>query len=39
LISGSHEHVSVGFLVAIGLATLLSVWSWRGLKSAERAGV
>ena len=39
LISGSPEHVSVGFLVAIGLATLLSVWSWRGLKSAERAGV
>ena len=39
LISGSPEHVSAGFLVAIGLATLLSVWSWRGLKSAERAGV
>jgi ABC-2 type transport system permease protein len=39
LISGSPQHVSAGFLVAIGLATLLSVWSWRGLKSAERAGV
>jgi ABC-2 type transport system permease protein len=39
LISGSTEHVSVGFLVAIGLASLLSVWSWRGLRSAERAGV
>jgi ABC-2 type transport system permease protein len=38
LISGSTEHVSVGFLVAIGLASLLSVWSWRGLRSAERAG-
>ena len=39
LISGSSEHVSAGFLVAIGLAIALSVWSWRGLKSAERAGV
>jgi ABC-2 type transport system permease protein len=39
LISGSTEHVSAGFLVAIALACLLSVWSWRGLKSAERAGV
>jgi len=39
LISGSTEHVSAGFLVAIALACVLSVWSWRGLKSAERAGV
>jgi ABC-2 type transport system permease protein len=39
LISGSADHVSAGFLVAIGLAVALSVWSWRGLKSAERAGV
>jgi ABC-2 type transport system permease protein len=38
LISGSPEHVSAGFLVAIVMAVLLSVWSWRGLRSAERAG-
>jgi len=39
LIVGSTEHVSVGFLIAIALACALSVWSWRGLRSAERAGV
>jgi len=38
LISGSPEHVSLAFLVAIGLAGALSVWSLRGLRSAERAG-
>jgi hypothetical protein len=38
LISGSPEHVSLGFLVAIGLACVLSIWSVRGLRSAERAG-
>jgi ABC-2 type transport system permease protein len=38
LISGSPEHVSAGFLVAVAMAVLLSVWSWRGLRSAERAG-
>jgi ABC-2 type transport system permease protein len=38
LISGSTEHVSIGFVVAIALACLLSVWSLRGLRSAERAG-
>jgi len=38
LISGSPEHISLAFLVAIGLAGALSVWSLRGLRSAERAG-
>jgi ABC-2 type transport system permease protein len=37
LISGSTDHVSVAFPVAIGLAVGLSIWAWRGLRSAERA--
>jgi ABC-2 type transport system permease protein len=37
LISGSTEHVSIAFLVAVALAVALSVWAWRGLRSAERA--
>jgi len=39
LISGSTDHVSVAFPVAIGLALGLSVWAWRGLRSAERAAL
>jgi len=38
LISGSSDHVALAFAVAIALAGALSVWSWRGLRSAERAG-
>src|SRR5262245_18875499 len=37
LISGSTDHVSLGFLVGVGIAVALSVWAWRGLRSAERA--
>ena len=39
LISGSTEHVSVAFPVAIAMAVGLSVWAWRGLRSAERAAL
>jgi hypothetical protein len=39
LISGSTEHVSLAFLVAVALAVALSVWAWRGLRSAERAAL
>jgi ABC-2 type transport system permease protein len=39
LISGSTDHVSVAFPLAIGLAVALSVWAWRGLRSAERAAL
>jgi ABC-type multidrug transport system permease subunit len=39
LITGSTAHVSIAFLVAVGLALALSVWSWRGLRSAERAAL
>jgi ABC-2 type transport system permease protein len=39
LISGSTDHVSVAFLVAIAMAVGLSVWAWRGLRSAERAAL
>jgi ABC-2 type transport system permease protein len=38
LVAGSPEDVSLAFGVAIGMAVLLSIWSWRGLRSAERAG-
>jgi ABC-2 type transport system permease protein len=37
LISGSTDHVSIAFLVAVAMAVALSVWAWRGLRSAERA--
>ena len=39
LISGSTDHVSVAFLVAVGMAVGLSVWAWRGLRRAERAAL
>src|SRR5262245_10805959 len=39
LISGSTEHVSIAFLVAFAMAVGLSVWAWRGLRSAERAAL
>ena len=39
LISGSTDHVSLAFPLAIALATGLSVWAWRGLRSAERAAL
>ena len=38
LISGSPEHVSLAFGLALGMACLLTVWALRGLRSAERAG-
>jgi ABC-2 type transport system permease protein len=38
LISGAPEDVALAFAVAFAMAVLLSVWSWRGLRSAERAG-
>src|SRR4029453_13207399 len=42
LISGSPEHVSLAFppavAPAVALASLLTVWALRGLRSAERAG-
>jgi ABC-2 type transport system permease protein len=38
LIAGSPEHVSLAFAIAVALASLLSVWALRGLRSAERAG-
>jgi ABC-2 type transport system permease protein len=39
LISGSTDHVSIAFLVAAAMAAGLSVWAWRGLRSAERAAL
>jgi ABC-2 type transport system permease protein len=39
LISGSTDHVSVAFPVAVAMAIGLSVWAWRGLGSAERAAL
>jgi ABC-2 type transport system permease protein len=39
LISGSTDHVSIAFLVAVAMAVGLSVWAWRGLRSAERAAL
>jgi ABC-2 type transport system permease protein len=38
LISGSPEHVSLAFGIAVAMAFLLTVWALRGLRSAERAG-
>jgi ABC-type multidrug transport system permease subunit len=38
LIAGSPEDISLAFAIAIAMACVLSVWSWRGLRSAERAG-
>ena len=38
LIAGSPENISLAFAIAIAMACVLSVWSWRGLRSAERAG-
>jgi ABC-2 type transport system permease protein len=39
LITGSTDHVSVAFPVAVAMAVGLSVWAWRGLRSAERAAL
>jgi len=38
LIAGSPEHVSLAFLIAFAMACVLTIWAWRGLRSAERAG-
>jgi ABC-2 type transport system permease protein len=38
LISGDASGVGVAFLIALGLIAFFSVWSLRGLKSAEAAG-
>jgi ABC-2 type transport system permease protein len=38
LIAGSPEDISRAFAIAFAMAVLLSIWSWRGLRSAERAG-
>jgi ABC-2 type transport system permease protein len=38
LISGSPEHVTLAFALAIGLTGLFSYWAVGGLRSAERVG-
>jgi ABC-2 type transport system permease protein len=38
LLSGAPTQVGVAFAVAFALAALLSLWTLRGLRSAERAG-
>jgi ABC-2 type transport system permease protein len=38
LLAGETAHVTFAFLVAAGLASALSLWALRGLRSAERAG-
>jgi ABC-2 type transport system permease protein len=38
LIAGSPEDVSLAFGIAVALASVLTVWALRGLRSAERAG-
>jgi ABC-2 type transport system permease protein len=38
LLAGGTAHVTFAFLVAAGLASVLSWWALRGLRSAERAG-
>jgi ABC-2 type transport system permease protein len=38
LLAGGTAHVTFAFLVAAGLASVLSLWALRGLRSAERAG-
>jgi ABC-2 type transport system permease protein len=38
LISGAPSGVGVAFAIALGLIAAFSVWSLRGLRSAERAG-
>jgi ABC-2 type transport system permease protein len=39
LVAGTPSDVALAFLIAAGLAVLLSVWALRGLRAAERAGV
>jgi ABC-2 type transport system permease protein len=39
LISGSTHHVSLAFAIAVTMSVALSVWAWRGLRSAERAAL
>jgi ABC-2 type transport system permease protein len=39
LISGSTHHVSLAFAIAVAMSVALSVWAWRGLRSAERAAL
>jgi ABC-2 type transport system permease protein len=38
LISGAPQDVGLSFAIGLAMAVLLSIWSWRGLRSAERAG-
>jgi ABC-2 type transport system permease protein len=38
LIAGTASGVGVAVLVAVGMITVFSLWSWRGLRSAEAAG-
>ena len=38
LLAGGTAHVTFAFLLATGLASALSLWALRGLRSAERAG-
>jgi ABC-2 type transport system permease protein len=39
LVAGTPSDVALAFLIAAGLAFLLSLWALRGLRAAERAGV